>query len=497
MTCPPDAAASGGSPAGEFRCSFEPPVNYPVVVDLDGTLLRSDILWESIASLIRSRPWYLLVLPLWLLKGRSFLKRQLASLCRLRVEHLPFNQQLLTWLAARRRAGNQVILATGSDESVAKRVSDFLGLFDAVHASRAGLNLAGRTKYEFLQKAIHHPFAYVGNAKEDLAIWREAGWVGVVNPSFGVRRAIKAGRLRPHLLLIDRPPLLKNLAGAIRVGQWSKNLLLFVPLVLGHKLWDLSRLSSVLLAFLAFSLTASALYLLNDLADLYSDRLHPAKRTRPMAAGHVPIWMPLFMVPALAVAGVAIAVQVGGPFLYWLVLYSALAVSYVLLLRGSLLVDVIGLALLYTVRLWAGGAAGRVQVSAWLAAFGFFMFTSLAFLKRYSELLLLGKCNAEVSGRAYDGQDLEMLRSFGVASGFLACLVSALYINSDAVTGLYARPVVLWLLVPTFVYWVSRVWLLAGRGLVGQDPVAFALTDKTTLALGVWVFVVLLAAGMR
>lgn len=285
----------------------------------------------------------------------------------------------------------------------------------------------------------------------------------------------------------------------LRVRQWVKNTLLLVPLLLAHEVAQLDKLLSGLVAFLAFSFCASAVYVVNDLHDLEADRHHPQKRYRPFAAGT----LPLSAGPPLALGLVLIGFSLTVIFLSWqffavLVLYLILTTAYSYWLKRIALVDMLLLAGLYTLRLVAGGLATTVPVSEWLMSFSVFFFVSIAAAKRYAELSRLnteGKESAE--GRGYMVDDLSFVETSGLTSGYLAVLVFALYLNSEVTKQLYPRHWMLWMLCPLLYYWVGRVWLLAKRRQLAEDPVVFATTDPVSLVVGVLtVLLVVLATGV-
>ena len=475
-----------------------PEADLSICVDLDGALVRTDTFLECLFALLARRPLSALLFPLWLLRGWAAFKHEVARRSDLRVENLPYREGLLNWLRGRREAGARLVLVTRSDRLVAERVAQHAGCFDSIFASEASVNRKGATRSQALLKYLSNSrWGYVSNGRGDLALWRRAGWVVAVNPGLRLRRAIRRGQIRADSILDDRPPLGKALLRAARLVQWSKNVLLFVPLLVSHKFTDPKRFLDVLTAFLAFGLYASALYMINDLLDLDADRCHPVKSKRPFAAGDLPLTVPLVASPALMAVAALLALRIGWELLLWLLVYALLSLSYVSFFKARLLLDVIVLAGLYTIRLWAGGAAAHVSVSPWLAAFGLFLFLSLALAKRCSELWATSAPNQPVPGRDYTPEDTGLLEAFGCASAYLSCLVLALYINSPDVVRLYKRPPFLWLLVPILVYWTSRLWLLARRGQVKQDPVLFTLTDRTSWGVALVSLSILLAAGMQ
>ncbi len=456
----------------------------PLCVDLDGTLLRSDLLYESLFALLRRNPFYLLLLPLWLLRGKAHLKRQIARRVRLDPALLPWHTPLLERLQQERAAGRRLILATASDQLLVTPIATHLALFDEVIASDGERNLSGAEKGRLLVERFgERGFIYAGNAPVDLAVWSHAASAWVVSPSPALQRA--AARVAPaveplapasgHWLL----PLLR----ALRPHQWLKNLLLLVPLLASHS-FSGEALGYALLAIVAFSLCASSVYLLNDLLDLEADRQHPTKVNRPFASGALPLQAGLLAAPLLLLVALLVALLLPLSFLAILASYYLLTLAYSFYLKRVELIDVLLLATLYTVRILAGAAAIAVTVSFWLLALSMFLFLSLALVKRYSELLTLRSRGEEsAAGRGYRAVDLESLAQMGAASGYLAVLVLALYINSEEIRLLYQHPAVVWLLCPLLLYLISRVWLLARRDELHEDPLVFVARDRHSLAV--------------
>jgi 4-hydroxybenzoate polyprenyltransferase len=454
-----------------------PPV--PLCVDLDGTLIRSDLLLESLFGLLKRNLLYLLWLPLWLLEGKAAFKRRLAERVELAVDLLPYNEPLLAWLREQRAAGRPLLLATASHVTYAEQVALHLGLFEGILASDGDTNLSGSRKRRRLVELYgERGFDYAGNARVDLEVWSQARAAVLVNvPERVAAQAAALTRIEQRFQ--DPSPGLRDYLKALRLHQWLKNLLLFVPLAAAHQALDPLLLGQVLLGFLAFGLCASSVYLLNDLLDLPADRRHPSKRRRAFASGRIPLQHGVALIPLLLLGALSLALGLPWEFLGVLALYYATTLAYSLRLKQAALVDVLTLAGLYTLRLVAGGAAAGVPLSFWLLAFSMFLFLSLALVKRYSELLVMQQENRDnAQGRGYQVGDLEGLAQFGAASGYLAVLVLALYINSEQIKDLYARPEAVWLLCPLLLYWISRVWLLARRDQMHEDPVVFAIEDR-------------------
>jgi len=466
----------------------------PLCVDLDGTLARTDVLVESIFALLKQNFIYILFLPLWLLKGKAYFKQQIADRVELDVEQLPYHDEFLDYLKQQKALGRRLILATASNLKYAEQIALHLGLFESVIASDKQNNLSGRRKCQRLIDAFGEGgFDYAGNAKVDLEVWHHAEGIILVAPEAGVQeQAEKLGRVKK---VFHGPQAgLATYFKALRLHQWIKNLLIFVPLALSHQILDLALLAQAMLAFLAFGLCASSIYLLNDLLDLPADRRHPSKRDRPLAAGALPIKRGVLLIPMLLLIGFTIALALPFEFLLVLVLYFVVTLAYSLWFKQAALVDVLVLAALYTLRIIAGTAAAGVEYSFWLLAFAMFLFLSLALVKRYSELMAQPEDNDQfLHGRGYRVGDLDILSQFGSSSGYLAVLVLAFYINSSEIKLLYTYPEAIWMLCPILLYWISRVWLLARRGEMHEDPVVFAIQDVRSRWLALITLVILWA----
>lgn len=478
-------------------------------VDLDGTLVKSDTLVDSTLLLARHYPAQLLKLPGWLRQGKAALKRHLADAVQLDVAHLPYNRHLLQYLQQQHGAGRPLYLATAADASIAQRVADHLGLFTGVLASEGAVNLSGDRKLEAFRKHFGDNFSYIGNAIVDLPLLQASREPMVANPSPGLLNQLRRLHITPTHTFLEQVSPLKAWAKAIRLHQWAKNALIFLPLLLAHTLAP-ALIVAACVAFLSFGLCASATYIVNDLLDIESDRIHPKKRRRPFASGDLSAIAGVFVVFLFLVFSLLLAVALPhivhrmAPalslerpyyFLAWLAIYLGTTLAYSLRLKRAVLVDVIVLSGLYTIRIIAGSAATGVEVSTWLASFSIFFFLSLAFVKRFAELESLRERGGDsASGRGYHITDIEQLRTFGSSSAYVSVAVLTLYISNLDTAHLYRHTTRLWLLVPVLLLWLSRLWLKASRGELDEDPVVYAITDKRSLLLGVLVLVVVLSA---
>ena len=451
----------------------------PLYVDLDGTLIRSDVLIESMFALLRKNPLMIFLFPAWLLRGKAHFKREIAKRVDLDVSMLPFAQDLLDFLHAQHNQGRRLVLITASDQKYADAVAEHTGIFDLAIGSDGVTNYSGTRKLNrILTDCGEEGFDYAGNATDDLEIWPRAKEAIVVSP---FQRLIKKAKKNANVAHVfsSGPITIQLVARLLRIHQWLKNLLLFVPLVFAHRVGELQLLAQALAGFVSFGLCASSVYVVNDLLDLDHDRKHQTKRNRPLAAGTFPIDMAVTLAISLLVASVVIAFFLPAQFLGLLVIYYVITLAYSLRLKQVVLLDILVLAALYTIRLLAGGAATDIPVSHWLLVFSLFFFLSLGMIKRYAEVRALdANAPQNVAGRGYRADDIGLLTQFGIASGYLSVLVLALYINSDQVRILYEKPGVIWLLCPVILYWISRVWLLAYRGQMHEDPVLFAIKDR-------------------
>ncbi len=470
-------------------------VLHPLVVDLDGTLIHTDMLHESALRVLRDSPVHTLRIPLWLSKGKAVLKQHLASRTDFDPKTLPYNEDLLDWLKIQRAEGRKLILCTASDRSIADSIAEHLDIFDEVIASDGFTNIGGKHKAETLEQRFGRSgFDYVGNSKADLAVWKRARRAVVVNVSSSLAKKAE-GLCEVEQVFPQKARGFSAWWRVLRIHQWLKNLLLFVPLFAGHELTNGDAWSSLILAFSSFSLCASSVYIVNDLLDLESDRLHPRKRNRPFASGLVPAWMGVLLAPILFIASLGIGSFVGGQFLSWLIFYFVLTCAYSWTLKRLVLVDCLTLGLLYTLRIIAGAVAVGHSLSFWLLAFSVFLFLSLAFVKRYAEFeVQLQSGNEKIHGRGYHRSDAPLIQTMGITAGYASVLVLALYLNSDAVVKLYRAPELIWGAVPVMLFWISWMWMQAHRGKMHDDPLVFAVKDRASLATGA-IFTVVMILG--
>jgi 4-hydroxybenzoate polyprenyltransferase len=454
----------------------------PLCIDLNFTLTLVDSTHESILRLCATAPFDIVSMPRWLGQGKSKFKREVAARGLIEFARLPFRADLIEWLTAERASGRRLVLVSSADQSIAQGVADHLNLFHEVIASNGIENLSGENKrIALVSRFGEQGFDYVGNGVKDESVWRSARHGIVVGGAAAAARTAQdcvVSRVFPAAR-----PSLRTWAKAARLHQWVKNVLIFFPVALAHKFFDVRTVMAAVEAFCAFGLCASSVYMINDLLDLTSDRNHARKRNRPFASGALPATGGLVAAAVFLAAAVIIACSINVFFVAALGGYYALTWAYSLRLKRAAIVDVMTLAGLYTLRIIAGSAATSIEPSFWLLAFSMFMFISLGCVKRYTELNDAKPATVPVKahGRGYWKSDLPLLLNLGTSSGYCTILVMALYLNSPDSQSLYRHAKPLWLMCPLMLYWISRVWLLTVRGQMHDDPVVFALGDRISM----------------
>jgi len=489
-------SVTGAKPARELS---------PVLcVDLDGTLIRGNLLWECVLVLLKTHPITLLLLPFWLLSGRASLKRHVAARTNLDPARLPYRQQVLDLIQQEKATGRRIALVTAADRALAEAIASYLGLFDEVHASDGKLNLKGANKAAFLaQRFAQTGFDYVGDSAADVDVWRSARGAYVVSTEARAKQAAAVTTLKGTILQSRASfrtsfrSSFRAWINALRGHHWAKNLLLFLPLALSHNL-AVEPIVRTLAGFALYGLCASGLYILNDLLDLHSDREHPWKKARPFAAGDISIPQGLLASLILLSSALGLGFLLNAKFGCALLGYATLTMWYSLYLKKIALLDVFVLSSFYSFRILAGALISATPLSQWFLAFSMFFFLSLAMAKRYSELLHASDLvSAGNSGRGYHTGDRELLLSRGVGSSFSAVVIFSLYVQSQDVRLLYSSPEFLLLLCPIVLYWLSRNWLLAHRGELKEDPVTLAIRDPVSYGVALASAVVIAASMMN
>jgi 4-hydroxybenzoate polyprenyltransferase len=468
-----------------------------IAVDLDGSLVNSNTLHESLMLLVKSNPLALFLLPLWAIRGKAYFKQRLSDLVIPDPALLPYNTDLVSWLQDQRQLGREIVLCTAADQKIAK----YLGIFDLVLASDGLCNLRGETKTEKLLKVFPGtPFSYVGDAQIDLAVWKSAASAIVVTNSQGLKNSCQ--QVCPVEKEFSQPKTnFKSFIELLRPHQWAKNLLLFAPALASNQIGNTALILELTQAFVAFCLCSSSIYIINDLMDLENDRKHPTKCKRPFSSGRLPINQGVILLPFLLVVSALVSLEINTMFVATISVYFLLTILYTFFLKNVVLLDCLILAGAYTLRIVGGSKVISSEISFWMVSFSVFLFLSLAYLKRYTELIdykTQGN-QVKVSGRAYTQTDAPFIQILGVSAGFISVLVLALYIDSTASAKIYFMPELMWAAVIVLLYWINWMWLKAHRGEMHSDPVIFALTDSVSLCSGVLfvLIVIFSAAGIK
>lgn len=476
--------------------SWKTPNSLPIIVDLDDTFLNSDLLVEAFIVLLKKNPFYIFPCLLWLIRGKYFLKENIFKRVEIDYTLVPVNKELKSFLELESANGRKIILATGSLQNTAYEIGKLYPVFNEIHGSIGDINLVGRKKSNFLiEKYGQGQFDYIGNSKADLEIFDSCRIAYLVNPSKSVEgKVIKTGKLK-KCWRTKKSMFLASIQ-SIRIYQWVKNILLFVPLFTSHSYNSFDSVIKVIVAFFAFSFIASAGYVINDLMDINGDRTHTTKKNRPFASGNLSLLSGFTITCLLIIAGIYLSSLLNGTFMVILILYFFLSVGYSIHLKKIVLYDVFLLATFYTMRVISGGIVTDISLSFWLIAFSIFIFLSLAFIKRYSEIIQVTHTkNIKKNRRDYSFEDIPLLQIMGVASGFLSAIVFSLYINSPDVELLYAYPKLLWLLCLLQLFWICRVWLVTSRGEMTDDPIIFTLKDPVSYVI-IFLTAIILAFSM-
>lgn len=455
-------------------------VQPPLIVSLENTLVRTDFVWEALALYIRTRFLQLWRLGVWWFEGKASFRNKLLQATAPAAENLPYDQDLLVHLKKEREKGRRLVLITSQPRFIADSVATHTGLFDHVHAAESGVAFDMHAKAHLLLEVYgNNGFDYIGSQIGDREMWKSSRTAY----SVAKRPLHIADERYTEQIGAARRGRAEALIKALRPRQWLKNLLVFVPMLAGHDISVTVAFQS-LLAFVAFSLCASSAYLLNDTLDAADDRVHPTKRSRPIAAGTLPIAVALCACPLLAVAALLLSAAVNTSLLAIVSLYLLSTLSYSLYLKRVLMVDIVTLAILYSMRILGGSAATGIEPSFWLLAFSFFIFLSLALLKRHSELYNLEQLGKEkTAGRGYTTADRGPIGIMGLNSAFLSVLIFILYFESQNALIQYDSPAWLAGIVPLLVFWLGRLWILSYRGQVNEDPILYVSRDRVSLTV--------------
>ena len=440
-----------------------------LVVNLDGTLIRSEMKFEEFFGGGAAVNW-----------ARIF-GRLPARAADLDVALLPYNEEVVAFIRGWRADGGRTILVAATDQALTEQIAAHLGVFDEVYGSAEKIRLEGSQKAAFLTGHFgDRGYTYMGHAAEDLPVWEKSSRAITVDAPATVRTRVAAMDLEASHLKTERRSSALSYLKALRPHQWLKNALVFVPMLAAHQI-TADSFWQAFLAFIIFSLVASSVYILNDLLDLASDRAHPRKRNRPFAAGIVPIAHGTWLAPLLLFAGLVIAFPLGRHFILVMLAYWVATTIYSLYIKQKIIIDIVTLAGLYTLRIVAGGVATGIPLSVWLLAFAIFIFFALASVKRQAELVDSVAADAlQIQGRGYEAGDQPLVANMAIASGYVSVLVLALYVNSPDVLELYRNPAALWGICLVLLYWISRLVMVTHRGAMHDDPLVYAVTDPVS-----------------
>ncbi|MGQ9818944.1 MAG: UbiA family prenyltransferase [Candidatus Kapaibacteriales bacterium] len=450
----------------------------PLCVDLDHTLISTDIIWEQVLELLRRNPLNFFLIVIWFLGGKKFLKEKLAEAVELNLKDIPFRRSIIDFIREKKKTGAKIYLVTATNQKVANKINHHLKLFDEVFGSSLQINLRGKYKANFLREKFGiGGFEYIGDSRKDLPIWELSGKNYLVSPSNNLKKKVSKIPNFGGIIGIESVGTIRYLK-MIRIHQWFKNFLLFLPPILAHS-FEFYTYFKVFLAFLSFSFVASGIYILNDFFDLKSDRLHPFKKFRPIASGNVDMTTATIIFFGLLTFGILFSTIISKDFMWIILLYIFANFLYTVSFKSIPIVDIFLLSFFYALRLNAGGVATSISVSNWLLAFSLFFFLSLSALKRYSELIVLNSLNSSISyDRPYHPTQLDFIQIFGISSAFSSIVIFILYINSPTVLNFYKSPSFLWIVAFLLLFWLLNAWHSAKVGKITGDPIIFFLKDK-------------------
>lgn len=470
--------------------------NVVLAVDLDETLTYTDTLYELLLIYIHKNPFNFFLIFFWLLKGKAFLKSKLSENVNIDVTLLPYNNELINFLKKEKKNNRKIILCTAANKKLANSIAKHLNLFDDVIASNEEINNLGKIKkLKLIKKFGFKGYDYAGNSVDDLEVWSGAHQSIIVNSNKSIEE--KAIYISPKNIIFSKRKLkLFDWFNIFRIHQWLKNLLLFVPIIAAHKLNHFESLITLIFAFFSFSLCASAVYIINDLFDLQSDRKHPRKKYRPLAESKISIKFAILLIFALILFSFIIGLLINKHFIYYLSIYLIMTSVYSMVLKRIKYIDCLILALLYNFRIVVGAAAVNISLSPWLFTFSIFIFLSLAFVKRYAELLVYAKLGTskKIYGRSYIIKDSFFIQILGLSFSYISIAILALYLNSETVVILYSKPKILWIIVGLMFFWVNWVWIKTRKGEMNDDPIFFIIKDKTSVMISIIISLVFLFA---
>jgi 4-hydroxybenzoate polyprenyltransferase len=470
-------------------------LSIPLVTDLDGSLIKIDSIFESTILCIKSNIFNIFLIPFLILKGKNHFKNFVTDHSALDPSLFPYNPEVINLLKENKAKGRRIVLSTATTENIAKSVSEHLNIFDKVIFSSRDHNNRANNKAQKLEELYGlKGYDYIGDSIADLPIFESCRKYYLINAPISLKN--KAYKLNQNLIIInsdEKQNSFANIVKELRIYQWIKNILIFLPFLLAHDLQNFNSIFNNIIGFVSFSFIASFVYIINDLMDLDSDRKHDKKKNRPLASGNLNPILAFNVSLALFIIGWVLSLCfLPEKFSLLLLIYFLLTTLYSFYLKKIILIDIIVLSLLYTIRLIAGGITSNVEISKWLIAFSVFLFLSLAVIKRYQELYSLRNSKiSKTEGRGYQTNDLSFLLSLGITSGYLSTLVFMLYIFSPEITRLYSKPELLLPVGLVLLLWISRMWLLTFRGEMHNDPIVFTAKDKLSYLMGLLMIVFL------
>ena len=470
-----------------------------LVVDLDDTLIFSDMLHETFWAAFSNDYRIPIKSVTWLIRGKEKLKNKLGISAEINVENLPYNNDVINYIKKHRKQGGYTALVSASNQAVAEKIAKFLNLFDEVKGSSENLNLKGHAKAKFLITRFGvKNYDYMGDSLNDLPIWKNANKAITVNAnSSTIKECEKINSNYHHLKSELSQNIFFNYLKVIRTYQWIKNILVFVPMFAAHQLTKDNFIDSSL-AFIAFCLIASSVYVINDLFDLNADRAHPIKKLRPFAIGTIPIKNGLIIFLLLFVPGIVISFIIEFYFFLLVLIYFTLSFLYSIVFKKKVILDICILGILYTFRIVGGGFTTEIQLSFWLLAFSIFLFLSLAAIKRQSELVdLKNRKRINIIGRGYLTNDLPIISTIAISSGFISVLLAGLYINSPDVLALYSKPWTLGVASIILLFWIMNIVFASSRGLVNDDPIIYAIKDNTSRVCFIAIILLLISNFLK
>lgn len=452
-----------------------------LIVDLDGTLIQSNLLWESLAAALRHSPWRCVFALLAIFRGRAAFKRAFAEIGPIDPVALPYRRRFLSWLRREHASGRQIVLATAADETIAQRVASHLQIFERVLASDGFQNNKGNEKLATIERSFPgREFDYCGDSLSDIPLFKAARTAYLVGANASLTASVSASApIDVRFTSTKTGPRLRYWIRAIRPRHWLKNLLVLVPFFSAFLVTETALLFSAVMAAVAMCLAASSGYVINDLLDMQADRHHPRKFRRPFAMGRLTAAEGFIGALLLQMGALLIALMVGWSVMAWVIVYLLGTFSYSVFFKREPIIDVMLLAGLYTTRVIIGANAVGAERSLWLLAFSVFFFFSLATMKRCGELVVRrNRGEQTTAGRAYEPADLQMLCPAGVSAGIASVLVLALYVQSPGVEARYPIPEALWLALVALLVWLCRAWLDTMRGQMHDDPLIYALRHR-------------------